>query len=123
MNSTGFDKGPQHKTGRYDSEAEILAKIDLARAKALKFRAEAEEWDKKADALRDKPESSMFLRGYREEAKKLREQATHQETIRLRFLSNKLATFRTELLPGVLTDRSIPKVGSDKFTERTTPRK
>lgn len=118
-NPTGFDTGPIRKSGRYDNEAEILKKIDEANKKAVKFRTEAEEWDRKADALRGKPESAGFLLEFRTNAKKLRESAAYQETHRLKFLADKLSVLRTGILPGVGIDKSIPKQGSDLFLLRS----
>lgn len=116
--STGFDKGPIRKSGRYSSEAEILKKIEQAHSEAAELRRQADSMDTLGDQLRGKPESSLVLREYRDKAKQLRLQATRKIEVRCKFLADKLSVFRTNILPGIGTDNSVPKVGSDRFLLR-----
>lgn len=108
---------PRRK-GRYDSAEAILKKIDEAQAEGAALLKEAEELDARAAEAIKSGNTKHFIVGFRSDAAKKREQANRKFEVRCKFLKEKLGVFRTELLPGVISDSSIPKVGSDRYMER-----
>lgn len=100
------------KVRRFDTSQQIEDEIDLARKHIDHKLAVAQAYDIEADNLfkvgHPFSEDAVFKR---EQAKVLRRQAYRIETKRIPKLREKLAEFKTELLPGVITDgdRSLPR--------------
>lgn len=117
-----FDTQPPRKKGRYDSAAQIEKKIDEAQNEAAELNRRADALDAEADEGRIAKRSGHWIADRRQDAAKLREQARRKIEVRCKFLKEKLAAFLTESLPfsePELRVKSLPKVGSDKFSERS----
>lgn len=106
------------KKGRYDSTEAIIKKIDEAQAEGTDLLKQAEALDVKADEAKRTGNSTAYVTGWRLEAARLRERATRKFEVRCKFLKDKLAVFQTDTFPGIGIDKSIPKVGGDKYAER-----
>lgn len=120
--SPAFDTRPPRKQGRYDDPKQIEKKIDQALNEAAELQKQADALDAKADEVRKTGKGVGFILGWRTDATKLREQARRKVEVRCKFLKEKLGAIRTENLPfaeSELRDGSLPKVGSDKFLDRT----
>lgn len=90
---------------RYRSAQDITREIDLYKQKLQRLLDRASSFDLQADELfKAGPGLHEDATYHREQAKKMRRSAFRIEKIRLPFLSQKLAEFQTELLPGVITD-------------------
>lgn len=122
MNNPAFDTRPARKKGYYNSAKEIEKKIDEAQSEAAEFQKQADEMDAKADTARDTKSGTEFIIGWRLEAQDLRKKAARKIDVRCKFLKEKLAAFNTMELAFVepeLRVKNLPKVGSDKFLERS----
>lgn len=102
---------------RFTSKEQIIDKIDKFTKKAKHQRAKQQECYADAKKLRDiigrssEMEQVTLQRSARrkdEEGDRWGRKADRLEKDVLKALSQKLAEFQTETIPGVLTDRSIP---------------
>lgn len=98
------------KRNRYHSEASILRKIDAAKDRIVECLAKAESCEDSARTMfrsgDEKLSESAALK--QDEARKLRVKAKNITQRTLPFLGQKLAVFRTAILPGVDMDPSVP---------------
>ncbi len=97
---------------RFYTEQEIISAIDDAKSKAKKhlLNAETYEMEIKALQLRAAPQEEWMIEEKSKMARHERKLATALLDVRCKWLGEKLAEFRTMLLPIIDDqDRSIPK--------------
>lgn len=99
------------KPRRFETSQQIEDEIEACKERARHKMRVAHTLDMEADVLFQHHEESELGVFKREQAKKVRHQAYRIENVRIPKLSQKLAEFKTDLLPGVITngDRSIPR--------------
>lgn len=122
MSNPAFNTRPPRKIGRYDDPKQIEKKIDESKAEAAELNRKADALDTEADEGRTDNRDGHWIAARRQDAAKFREQARRKIEVRCKFLKEKLSAFNTDTLPFAeteLREQSIPKVGSDKFAERS----
>lgn len=97
------------KQKHYTDELMITNDIDRARKRITRLLKRSERRDNEADELvkTDDGCNSEKIKQMREESKLDRSKAERITETRLKRLQNTLASFRTELLPGMATDNSV----------------
>lgn len=95
---------------RFSSEKEILESIDRTVSKIARLRKSAGRMDEITDLMvRKGTVDGEKIKNRRETADRRRNKAQRIESGWLVRLKNDLSVFRTELLPNVINDRSIPQ--------------
>lgn len=99
----------RHPAKRYTDEAMIIKDIDKAMKRVTRLLKRADRFDAEADELMKLDDGSKAeqIKTFREQAKTDRKKAERIKETRLKRLQNTLASFRTELLPGVNSDNSV----------------
>jgi hypothetical protein len=103
------------KKGRFNTEREILDAIDRVRGNVNRLRTAAQKLNAKGNDSFEKFKKSFDMKfmverdNFYSKADRKNSKADKIEKGYLTQLKWKLSEFRTEILPGMLPDKSIPK--------------